>query len=314
MAVHSFILLRMSRLTFAPLLCVALSAFSANAGELQLRNGEVVAFLGGTNIVNLQNSGHLESIITAAYPLTKPRFVDMAWEGDTVYAQGTKIERWREDKFGNVSQQLRDHGVTLVIAQFGKTESFGGPSRLKEFADQYEAMIETFQEENRRVIILSPTRFERPNDLLPDPKQRNADLDAYVSEMKSLAITHNCRFVNLLSFGADQTRITANGVHLKPEMQHLVSVEIAKQIGISGSHRTHEQLTKQIVKKHQLWMNYWRPANWKCLYGDDGEREFGKATAGGLTLREEWKQLPDMIAAAENRIWQLAVEAKGEER
>ena len=305
----------MSRLGLLALLCVALSAVPARAVEpFQLKSGEVVAFLGGTNIVNLQNSGHLESIITSAYPLTKPRFVDMAWEGDTVYAQGTKIERWREDKFGDLRQQLRDHGVTLVIAQFGKTESFGGAVRLDEFTDHYEQLISIFREQNRRVILVSPTRFERPNELLPDSKQRNADLGAYVSATKSLATQRKCRFVDLSSFGTDGTRITSNGVHLKPEMQFPVSVEIAKQLGIPTAKRRHEQLTREIVRKHHLWMSYWRPANWKCLYGDDGEREFGKATAGGLTLRDEWKQLPDMIAAAERRIWQLAAEGQGETR
>ena len=98
-----------------------------------LKDDDVVAFLGGTNCVNLQNAGHLEVCLTVAQPTMQIRFRDFSWEGDTVYRQGTVIERWRQAKFGDLRKQLADHGITKVIAQFGQSESLEGVTRLGPF-------------------------------------------------------------------------------------------------------------------------------------------------------------------------------------
>ena len=87
---------------------------------------EVVVFVGGTNMVHLQKAGYLEAMLTQAFAAARPRFRDLSWEADTVFRQGSVIERWRNEGFGTLDEQLKRVGATVVIAQFGQFESMAG--------------------------------------------------------------------------------------------------------------------------------------------------------------------------------------------
>jgi hypothetical protein len=50
---------------------------------------------------------------------------------------------------------------------------------------------------------------------------------------------------------------------------------------------------------HRLWYDYWRPANWKCLFGDDGKRVFSNAAEGLPSFKEEWETFPALIETVE---------------
>ena len=58
---------------------------SAFAKPLQLKDGDVVAFLGGTDLVRAQKDGALEAAITHRFKDLNIKFRDLAWEGDTVF-------------------------------------------------------------------------------------------------------------------------------------------------------------------------------------------------------------------------------------
>ena len=306
----------------ATFICVCFAALAAQAHEpITLKPGEVVAFLGGTNSVNMQSAGYFETALTAANPKTQAHFIDMSWEGDTVYRQGTVIERWRKDKYGDLARQLSDNKVTGVIVQFGQSEAIEGLDALGKFTAAYDELLSYCRQGDRHVLVISPTPFERMEDkFLPDLSQRNDDLAKYNEAIGQLAKRHDCKFVDLFSHFATprspgpryherlKSKLTANGLHIKPDSQRRVANAITRLLGIPHYDDSMAVLRESIVRKHTLWMSYWRPANWKCLYGDDGERKFGKATAGGLTLREEWKQLPELIANSEARIWDTARE------
>ncbi len=297
---------------FVSLLCLAFSTAILSANEpFELTSKQVIAFLGGTNCVNLQNAGYLEATLTLAVD-AQPRFVDLAWEGDTVFRQGTIVERWRKAKFGDLAAQLNTNAVTTVFVMFGQNETLSD-STVPEFAEALEQMLSICKQEERQVVIVAPIPFEKTNELLPDLSQRNPDLANYVLEMSRLADKHHCHFVDLFRHFKDnaQNALTNNGLHIRPAMSQLVSNAIATQLNVP-TENSDEALRTAISQKHQLWMNYWRPANWKCLYGDDGERNFGKATGDSDTLREEWKQLPNLIAKSEQKIWRLARNLQGE--
>ncbi|MEE3178301.1 MAG: hypothetical protein VX317_01355, partial [Verrucomicrobiota bacterium] len=61
----------------------------------ELRKGDVVAFVGGTDLINLQREGRLEAALTMKWKSAAPLFRDFAWDGDTVYHQSAERERWR---------------------------------------------------------------------------------------------------------------------------------------------------------------------------------------------------------------------------
>ncbi|MFP6887340.1 MAG: hypothetical protein VB997_07240, partial [Opitutales bacterium] len=91
---------------FLGLACLNLSAGGAEKGVLRLKKGDVVAFVGGTDMVRLQREGRLEAALPHHFREVEPKFRDLAWDGDTVYFQSTVRERWRRQAFGVWRDQL----------------------------------------------------------------------------------------------------------------------------------------------------------------------------------------------------------------
>ncbi len=60
-----------------------------------LAKDEVVVFVGGTNMLRLQQAGYLEAILTRQFAAERPKFRDLSWEADTVFRQGTVARSMR---------------------------------------------------------------------------------------------------------------------------------------------------------------------------------------------------------------------------
>jgi hypothetical protein len=106
-------------------------------------------------------------------------------------------------------------------------------------------------------------------------------------------------------------------VHLAPSALPAVATAIARRLGgrdladpipANGAALgpTLEPLRTAIVWKNGLWLDYWRPANWKCLFGDDSGRVFGQAAGNHPPFLVEWAQFPSLIEQAEEQIWEAA--------
>jgi putative heme-binding domain-containing protein len=267
---------------------------------------DVVVFAGGTNMVHLQQAGYLEALLTQGFCTARPRFRDLSWEADTVFRQGTLIERWRKDGFGNRDDQLERLGATVVIAQFGRLESMAGPHGLKQFIDGYGQLIDGFQRRVKLVVLLTPTPFERPSsDLIPDLTKHNNDLSTYVEAIATIAKKRDLIFVDL--FTDAKSGLTDNGMHITSDEQAGIADQIARQLGVPIRRKADlEPLRLAVIEKHRLWYDYWRPANWKLLYGDDARRQFTRGGQDKIAFEEEWNKLIPLITTAEQRVWQIA--------
>lgn len=260
---------------FVRVLAVLSGAFcyAMAADRLELKDGEVVAFVGGTDLVRMQNDGRFEAALTERFIEKKPKFRDFSWEGDTVSFQSTVRERWRSKAFGDWSKQLRAHGVTTLIVQFGKIESLAGADGLKEFEEDYGKLLDQLGAEGRNLVLIEPFDFEWAH-------ADGSSLNLYRNAVRGIAEKRGVLFLS-----RDQVR----------ELQN-TAIDI---------------LTKAVQEKHRLWYDYWRPANWKCLFGDDSKRVFSNAAEGLPSFKEEWKTFPALIAAAEEKVWKREVpEAK----
>ncbi|MFT7641369.1 MAG: putative heme-binding domain-containing protein [Pirellulaceae bacterium] len=273
--------------------------------RFEIGTGEVVTFLGGTNMVRLQQAGFLETILTDAFAANLPKFRDLAWEADTVFRQGSVIERWRKDGFGGRDDQFKRVGTTVVIAQFGQLESMAGPDKLDEFVKAYEQLLDAAKKEATIIVLVSPPPFEKPaNSLIPDRSKNNDHLSRYVEATADIANQRGLHFVNL--FNNVKQNLTDNGMHIAPNSQRYIAEKIASQLGIKTRPDKLEPLRKAVVEKHRLWYDYWRPANWKLLYGDDSRRVFTRGGKDYIPFREEWQKLLPLIAQAEHRVWHIA--------
>ena len=279
---------------------------SASAGEFSLAEKEVVAFVGGTNVGRAQEDGSLEAMLTHVFAKKEPVFRDMSWDADTVYRQSSVIERWRKNGFGDRVEQLERQKITLVIAQFGQLESMEGKERLEDFANAYERLIDDYLKQAKQVVAVAPLAFEKPaNSLLPDLTVHNPSLALYVGKISKMAAERKLVFVDLFT-GAPRGW-TGNGMHLRADAHEKAAALWMERAGLEVSPFGEIKALREAVReKNRLWFDYWRPANWKLLYGDDSRRQF---TRGKVPFREEWKRLLPLIAKADERIRKVA---KGE--
>ena len=278
-------------------------------GKFALEANEVVVMAGQENLVRDQKTGELESVMGMAFAAKQPRFRSMAWEGDTVY------EQWRDLNFGDWKAQLDAAGAGIVIAQFGQVESFDGVKRIAEFKSAYHRLLDQFTAQTPRLVLVSPMPFEKPlASHAPELRLRNADVKAYADAVKEVAKQRGAVFVDLFTpltgRGANQPRLTDDGLHLNPEGLRVVAREIAQQLGASTSDA--DDLTamrEAIVEKNRLWFDCWRPANWSFVYGDRVTQMFGKPAQDAPSLRESFEARKPLIAKLDARIHALA---KGE--
>lgn len=251
---------------------------------LRLTEGEVVVLTGGTDMVHLQRAGYLETILTDAFADVHPTFRDLSWEADTVFRQGSSLERWREDGFGDWDAQLERVGTSVVIAQYGKAESMTGVEGLESFESAYNALIDGFLKHADQVVLVSPTPFEKPaSEFLPDLSRHNRSLARYVRATRKIAAERGLLFVDL--FSDAEPDLTENGMHLEEESLRHVSEAITEKLGFeTPSWDRLAMLHAAVVEKQRLWFDYWRPANWKLLYGDDSTRRFTRSSHGYTLL------------------------------
>ncbi len=59
--------------------------------DFVLKKDDVVAFVGGSDMVRMQKEGLVETSITKRFLVANPRFRDLAWDGDAVYRQSTDL-------------------------------------------------------------------------------------------------------------------------------------------------------------------------------------------------------------------------------
>ena len=207
--------------TLAALLVAFVLTLAARAQQKEpwLKAGDVVALVGGEDMVALAEEGWLETLVTWAQPQDRIRFRSLAWEGDTVF------EQRRDLNYPAIETQLDRMGATVVLCQFGKMESFAGKEGVAAFTEAYGKLLERLNlHGKRRVSIVLPTRFgsarpplgvswrvprngdtehidpllrpEKPL-LLPDFKVQDASLLIYSDAIRSLAVKHGGRVFNM---------------------------------------------------------------------------------------------------------------------
>ena len=220
---------------------------------------------GGTDMAYLQRAGFLETVLTDAFAEVHPTFRDLSWEADTVFRQGSSLERWREDGFGDWDAQLERVGAMVVIAQYGKLESMAGSEGLESFKSAYHALIDGFLKHAEQVVLVSPTPFEKPeSEFLPDISHHNPSLAQYVRATKKIAAERGLLFVDL--FSDARSGLTENGMHLREESLQQVSETIAEKLGLEiPSWDQLATLHAAVVEKQRLWFDYGVPPTGSCF-------------------------------------------------
>ncbi len=249
------------------------------AEELSLRTGDVVGFLGGSDVAAAQHTGHLEAMLFAAFPGTKVQFRNFGWEGDTIYEQP------RDIGFPPLKAHLDKFGATVVMLQYGRAEALGAARPAGEFGQAYAKLLDDLAAPGRRFVLVTPPPFEPGGPLLPDLTGRNAVLAEYAGIIRELAAKRGTGVIDLFrSFtsASGQSRLTEDGLQLTPPGQARVAAEFVKLAGFPELARRagppddrgvwpargFEDLRQAVLRKNRYWFDYWRPQNWAFLGGD----------------------------------------------
>jgi lysophospholipase L1-like esterase len=286
---------------------------SAGAAEPFLRSGDVVALVGGEEMVAAAESGEMELALTMAMPELHVTFRSLAWEGDTVY------EQHRDLNYPALEEQLAKMKGSAVMLQFGQMESLAGTEKLKEFIAAYEKLIDRLAgAEGRRLLLIIPHEFARPADpALPDLTERNREVDAYAAAIRELAKRRSLAIAEwTFSSVSAVTVLTRDGIHLNGQGEALRAMGIAGALGSSESASLGpvtktpevEKLQRLIQQKNRLWFNYYRPQNWAFLAGD---RVNQPSSRDHIDPNKRWfpaemEQYVPLIEQKERAIWEAA--------
>jgi hypothetical protein len=242
-----------------PLVCLLVVLFlgRAWAEEPFFKKGDVIALVGGEDMVVASEDGYLETFLIHALPDYHLRFRNLAWEGDTVF------EQHRDLNFPSWEEQLDKIGATVVICGFGEMESLAGREKLPEFVAAYEKLIDRLTGSGKRRLVLIP-----PNVVPLTVVDRN---QYYANAVADLAKRVGARFVETRGTVIhDEPNLRADLVHLNWGGQATLAY-----ICLWSTVQDHapypqgcEPLRQLVIAKNKLWFDYWRPQNWAFLFGD----------------------------------------------
>lgn len=299
----------LKHLTF--LLLVALT-LAAPAAEPFLRSGDVVALVGGEEMVAAAEAGDMELALTTAMPELHVTYRSLAWEGDTVF------EQRRDLNYPPLEEQLAKMKASAVMLQFGQMESLAGTEKLKDFIAAYEKLLDRLGAEGRRLLLIIPHEFARPADArLPDLTNRNRDVAAYAAAIRELAKRRSLPVAGwTFSSVSAVTVLTRDGIHLNSWGEALRAMGIAGALGSSEGAAIGpvpktpevEKLLRLIQQKNRLWFNYYRPQNWAFLAGDRVNQPSSRdhIDHNKRWFPDEMEQYVPLIEQKDRAIWEAA--------
>ncbi len=306
-------------LTFVAGLCRPVSA------EPYFKPNDVIALLGGEDMVAANELGYLEALLQKTHPDHHLKIRCLAWEGDTVF------EQRRDLNYPPLEAQLDKMGATVVIMQFGQAESRAGKEKVEDFRKAYERLAKRVSANGkRRVSILGPTPFGEKTSL-PGTKESNEILELYAAQASQVpSPDRGGQFINLFNFlnmlGNPPPRIipeTRDGIHLAENDQIVVSRRVTEELAHPDEDLDENDdllhlgrksdLRKLVQEKNKLWFHYTRPQNWAFLAGDRTNQPSSRdhLDKNKRWFPEEMEQFVPLIDAKEKEIWALAAKLKG---
>jgi hypothetical protein len=317
-------MLRVHRFAMRLLLCLLVINFFGfvKAEESFLKPNDVIALVGGEDMVVASELGYLEALVQTKRPDYKLRFRGLGWEGDTVF------EQRRDLNYPPLEAQLDKIGATVVIAQFGQAESVAGTKGFAAFENASKAFVARLRgNSKRRLVLITPT----PTVLRDRASNgEGAGVLEYGDAVKKLGVGEDIlvvdpfpRFRRAIG-GMGQQRLaldTRDGVHLTERSQVSLAWTFSGALfqpdkglpsGAAIMADSGSELRRLIVAKNRLWFNYSRPQNWAFLAGDRTNQPSSRdhIDRNKRWFPEELEKFVPLIEAKEKEIWELAAKLK----
>lgn len=282
-------------------------------GQFDIRDGETVTFIGGSEMEEMAEAGYFEAHLQRAYSDKRPQVRSIAWSADTVYRQQRPMFFFTAEgdtREGSLPDGRKRIEPGVMIVQFGKMESLDGEEALPDFEKACEKLIGELKKISPRIVMVSPSPFFETGPAAKLAEERNRTLEKYTTALRSISAKHETLFVDIgAGLDAGDKTLSRNGIHLSEKGKQVAAGALAAALwDFDNKEVTTGGLRSAIRKKNFLWQQYFRPTNWAFLYGD---RQHVPSSRGHKDTDRRWfieelNQLPGRIAAADSDIWKEA--------
>jgi lysophospholipase L1-like esterase len=224
---------------------------SREKGLFEFRDGDRVVFVGSGFIERLQNTGYLETMLTAAMPSKNITFRNLGWSGDTVWGDARAVFGSRADGFKRLLSDVALCKPTVLIVCYGENEAYAGEAGLEEFRSGLSTLLDSLEATGARIVLLGPRKHEKMPPPLPDPVKYNVDLRMYNAVIGTAAKEREHTFIDLYDLGKDQDsdernsklnadlyQLTQDGIHLSDYGNERIAEPLAALLGIHYQERT----------------------------------------------------------------------------
>lgn len=285
---------------------------------LVLKPRDRIVLLGNTLAERMQLFNHFETLLATRFPELQLTVRNLGWSGDTVSLQPRPLN------FGTTPTHLYRQKADVILAFFGLNESFDGQAGLGRFEQELDSYLRAHLAAQYngtsapRLVLVSPVAHERLARLPGvDVDARNRELARYAEVMGRVASRQGVAFVDLFTptlalMTPGSAALTINGIHLTEHGDRIVAQLLMSALGFdaraaSGAAAVTrlDALREAIRDKNQQFFYRFRPVNAEYVVGRRVE-PFGSVNFPG-----EMKQLDDIVAASDRRIWQRARALKG---
>ncbi len=257
---------------------------SADDERFELRDGDRVVLLGGTFIERAQRYGWIETALTAQFPDRHVVFRNLAWSGDTVWAESRGIFESPETGYRKMLAQVATIKPTVLMLAYGSNEAFAGQPGLEPFVTQYDKLVDDLikaSADGVRLVFFSPTPIEKHPPPLRDPAEYNGKSRLYAGAIAQLAARRRAVFVDLNSAltrhwetaaRSGSGHLTDDGIHFTSEGYRIVADLLRRELFRPASEDALPDLERlgelraAIVKKNELYFHHWRPQNVTYLF------------------------------------------------
>ena len=295
--------------------CWAAGPARAQSPTLELRQGDTVVLIGNTLAERMQYFNHFEALLMLRFPELQLRVRNLGWSGDALTLQPRPLN------FGDAAKHLQQQKADVMLAFFGASESFGGEAGVPQFERDLEAYLRTHAAATYngktppRIVLVSPIAHEQlPHLVHVDVVRRNQELERYTEAMRAVAAREKVAFVDLFTPTREAmphavTPLTDNGIHLNDAGDAVVADLLMEGLGFmprstaaaAGPRlKQLEALRAEIRDKNQQFFYRWRPLNAEYVVGRRVE------PFGSISFPPEMRQLDEILADLDNRIWKRA--------
>ncbi len=205
-----------------------------------LKDGDMVALVGGTLIEREQISGYWETELTRRITGQKVRFRNLGWSGDTVYGHARAGFGSTADGYKRLIEHINVVKPTVTLFAYGANESFEGEAGAAAFQKGYDKLLKDLLNTKSKSILLAPLWHENMGAPLPDAAPHNLNILAYSKMIDEIAKANQANFYDLFqsktsceAMLGQSAKLTSNGIHPTELGYYLLSNDIGRAFGLN---------------------------------------------------------------------------------